>query len=108
MVGIEECSMTEAYRFEFDESMPLQDVEATLLLAGFSVEGIYGRARVRLEMSYDMDEAHRAIVVKTPTEVGVAIAQVFTALVQREFGENAADIRPVRTSAVDVASGKAA
>ncbi len=61
--------MTEGYRFEFDKGIPLQDVEETLLLAGFSVEGIHGRARVRLEMSYDLDREYQSKVLFLYPEV---------------------------------------
>lgn len=47
------------YRFEFNNSVPLEDAEMTLHLATYAIEGLYGEAHVRLEVSYRLDESRR-------------------------------------------------
>ncbi len=74
-------------RFEFDSEVSLADAEMTLHLAMFAVEGVFGRARVRLDAEYVLDEESCGITVDTRTEVGAMIVRVFTGLLLREFGE---------------------
>ena len=77
------------FRFEFEPSVPLTDPEMSLHLALFAVEGVFGRASVRLDAEYQVDEPRHAIVVDGTTEVGSLIVRVFTGLLLREFGEEA-------------------
>ena len=84
-----------AYRFEFDESVELAEAEMTLHLAMIALEGLFGRAAVRLDARYRLDEAAGAIVVDASTSVGAALVRVFTTLLTREFGDEAFDVRQV-------------
>lgn len=93
-----------AFRFEFAHDVPLLEVEQTLHLAQFAAEGMFGGARVRLHSSYRCDQAERAITVDAGSEVGAAVAKVFTGLLLREFGEDAFAVRPVPGD-VPVAAG---
>jgi hypothetical protein len=77
------------YRFQINEPVPLEEAELTLQLSIFAVEGIYGRAGVRLDARYDIDETGRSLTVDASTEVGMALVRVFAALLLREFGDNA-------------------
>ena len=77
------------YRFEFDQSVPLEEAEMTLHLTLFAVEGLFGQARVRLDAGYQVDEQRRTIVVDATTAVGVGVVRVFTALLLHEFGGDA-------------------
>ncbi len=91
------------FRFEFEPRVSLTEVEMSLHLAMYAVEGLYGEARVRLEASYHLDEPQRAITVDGSTEVGAAAVKVFTRLLGREFGEDAFRVRRVEEHA---AAGK--
>ncbi|MEO2034847.1 MAG: hypothetical protein ABGZ35_22430 [Planctomycetaceae bacterium] len=77
------------FRFEFEPSVPLTDPEMSLHLALFAVEGVFGRANVRLDAEYQIDETQHAIVIDGTTEVGALVVRVFTGLLLREFGEDA-------------------
>ena len=81
------------YRFEFEPTVSFIDAEMSLHLAMHAVAGLYGEARVRLEASYQPDEAQSAITVDGGTEVGAALVKVFTQLLTREFGEDAFRVR---------------
>ena len=81
--------MRRVCRFEFGQSVPMEEVEDTLLLAILAAEGVHGQARVRLDAGYHVAEDAHACVVDTSTPVGETVAQVFTGYLIREFGEDA-------------------
>ena len=84
-----------AVRFQFDHNISLNDAEMSLHLAMFAVEGLFGRARVRLDAEYELNEQDHVIDVDGSTEVGAMIARVFTGLLLREFGEDSFRIQRV-------------
>lgn len=100
---VEKAMTTDVFRFEFEPSVQLAEAEMSLHLAMYAVEGLFGEARVRLDASYQLDDARRAITVDGSTEVGAAIVKVFTRLLGREFGEDAFCVRRVSECA---AAGK--
>ena len=83
------------FRFTFSSDVPLDEAEATLQLAIFAVEGLFGTARVRLDFAYHIDTDHRMVVVDGSKEVGAMVVQVFAGLLLREFGEDAFSIERV-------------
>ncbi len=80
-------------RFEFHNGLTVADGEETLLLAVVAAEGLFGRARTRLEFSYTVDGPGNAIEIDTGTEVGVTVIRIFTGLLLREHGEDAFEVR---------------
>lgn len=86
---------TNVYRFEIDHSVPLMEAEASLQLAIFAAEGLFGAARVRMDMAYHLDEPRWAIVADGTTAVGSAVIRMFTALLIREFGESSFQVQRV-------------
>jgi hypothetical protein len=80
--------MSGVFRFVFQEDVSLVDAELSLHLAIFAVEGLFGVARVRLEVSYHVEESRRVIIVDGSNEVGGALVRVFANLLLREFGED--------------------
>jgi hypothetical protein len=105
---VENAVTADVFRFEFEPTVPLTEAEMSLHLAMFAVEGLYGEARVRLDASYHVDEARRAITVAGGTEVGAAVVKVFTRLLSREFGEDAFRVRRAEACAAEAAGGKVA
>lgn len=77
----------EHYRYDFDAKLPFQDVEESLLLAVLATECLHGRTQVRLDAYFCLDPSKRTCVVDAATEVGQAIARIFTGFLIREFGE---------------------
>ncbi|MCC6909086.1 MAG: hypothetical protein IT430_14175 [Phycisphaerales bacterium] len=84
------------FRFSFRAGVDLTEVEATLHLSILAGEGLFGEARVRMEVAYHVDAPHRVILIDGRTAAGDAIVRVFTAFITREFGEDAFEVR--RTS----------
>jgi len=85
----------DVYRYTFDEKISLTEVRDSLFLAVFSAEGIHGRAQVRLDAAFCLDEKKRACVVYGATPAGRTVARVFTELLTREFGEDAFTVERV-------------
>ena len=79
----------ELYRYNFNSNVPLRDVEESLLLAVLATESLHGRSLVRLDASFCLDAGKRSCVVDAATDVGRAIASIFTGFLSREFGEEA-------------------
>ena len=85
----------ELYRYNFNAKVPLQDVEDSLLLAVLATESLHGRALVRLDASFCLDAGKRSCVVDAATDVGLAIARIFTGFLTREFGEEAFQVQRI-------------
>lgn len=83
----------ETYRFTFDESVPFEEAELSLQLAVIAGGGLYGEARVRMELAYDAQESARTIVIARNGEIDSAVVRIFTAFLTREFGDDAFVVR---------------
>ena len=83
------------YRYNFDSKVPIRDIEESLLLAVLAAESLHGRSLVRLDASFYLDSHKRSCVVDAATEVGRAIARIFTGFLTREFGEEAFKVERV-------------
>jgi hypothetical protein len=74
------------YRYQFNEDLPLEDIEAALTLSLLAVESLHGEAQTKLDAAHFLDAPRRACVVDATTEVGQALNRVFTGFLRREFG----------------------
>lgn len=77
------------YRFTFPPEIPFEEAQSSFLVARIAAEGIFGQARLRLDLSYEVDPTARSIVADAENEVGGAIAEIFASLLIREFGADA-------------------
>jgi hypothetical protein len=88
-----EASMMErVFRYTFRTTVPPDEIRTSLHLAALAAEGVYGQAQVRLDAGYAIDEKARTCVVDATTAVGQTVAQIFTGLLTREFGEEAFEV----------------
>lgn len=78
----------EVHRFTFDEAVHLKEAWDTLQLAILAVKGLFGAARTRPGLRYRLEE-HRQSIAIDATEIGEAVAAVFTAFLDSEFEEDA-------------------
>ena len=83
------------YRYRLGEAISLAEVRDSLAMSIFAAEGIHGQAQVRLDAGYVMDEDARVCVVDAGTPVGLTVAQVFTGLLVRQFGDDAFTVERV-------------
>lgn len=77
----------EIYRYDFSHKVPLEDVEASLLLAIFGTESLHGESQVRLDASHFVDTQKKSCVIDSSTPVGRDINRLFVGFLRREFEE---------------------
>lgn len=89
----------ELYRYEFPPEVPVEEVEASLLLALLATESLHGEVQVRLDASHYLDADRRACVIDAGTPVGRDINRLFVGFLRREFGEDAFSVERVDSAA---------
>ena len=90
---------SQAYRYRFRNKAGLLEAEGTLHVAILAAEGLFGEARVRMDAGYVIDSGLRSLVVDASTPVGRTVSDIFTALILRELGEDAFNVRRVEGEA---------
>lgn len=83
------------YRYAFTANAPIEEVEASLLLAVMATESLHGEAQTRLDVAHFLDPAKRACVIDAGTPVGRDLNRLFTGFLAREFGEDAFNVERV-------------
>jgi hypothetical protein len=78
----------EIYRYSFSLHVPVEDIEATLLLALWGAESLHGESQVRLDASHFLDTNRRAAVIDAGTPAGRDVNRLFVGFILREFGED--------------------
>ncbi|MBL8812488.1 MAG: hypothetical protein JNM43_20155 [Planctomycetaceae bacterium] len=82
----------ELYRYEFRSEVPLDEVEASLMLAFLATESLHGESQVRLDASHHLDHERRVCVIDARTRVGRDINRLFVGFLRHEFGEDSFSI----------------
>ncbi len=100
--------MVPFYKYCFDPKLPVKEVEESLLLAVLAVECLHGRSKVRLDASFSLDAKAHTCIVNASTEVGCAIARIFTGFLNNEFGELAFKVERINEGNSEVESPKVA
>jgi hypothetical protein len=88
-----------AYRYRFPTPLPLEEIEASLVLALLAAECLHGEAQVRLDAAHFLDRDRRSCVIDADTAVGRDVNRLFTGFVRREFGEDAFSVDRVDAAA---------
>lgn len=83
------------YRYSFRPDVPLEEVEASLLLAIWGTESLYGESQVRLDASHFLDKDRCACVIDARTAVGRDINRLFVGFLSREFGPESFEVERV-------------
>jgi hypothetical protein len=78
--------LKELYRYNFTSDVPLEEIEASLLLAVLATESLHGESQVRLDAAHYLDPAKRACVIDAGTPVGRDLNRLFVGFIGREFG----------------------
>jgi hypothetical protein len=80
----------QVYRYQFtDVEVPIEEVEASLLLAVMATESLHGESQSRLDIAHFLDPVKRACVIDVGTQVGRDFNRLFIGFLRREFGEDA-------------------
>lgn len=88
----------DGYRYRFASHVPFEDVEASLLLAFWAAESLYGEARVRLECGHALDVTKRTCMIDAGSEVGRDVNKLFLGFLRREFGPGCFRVEPVNAA----------
>lgn len=101
--------MNRLYRYTFGQEVPLDDVEATIVLAILTTESLHGADQVRLDAAHFFDRDKRACVIDADTCVGKDFNRLFLGFVRREFGDDAFRVErvtePTRRDVTSTATG---
>ena len=82
-------------RFRFSGDMEREAVEAQLAQAVLGAECVFGQARVRISVAYVMSDDGGRLAIDVSNEVGEHVAQLFTGLITRQFGEEAFSVERI-------------
>ena len=85
----------ELYRYSFTADVPLEEVEASLLLAVLATESLHGETQTRLDAAHYLDSAKRTLVIDASTDVGHDLNRLFVGFLSREFGPDAFKVERV-------------
>lgn len=83
------------FKYTFDPSVPIEDVEGSLVLAILAAEALHGQSQVRLDAAHAMDLKRRICVIDAGTEVGQDLNRLFVGFLAREFGEDSFHVERV-------------
>ena len=84
------------YRYAFTADVPIEEVEASLLLAVMATESLHGETQTRLDAAHYLDPIKRACVIDAGTPVGRDLNRLFLGFVSREFGEDAFQVERIQ------------
>ena len=94
--------IAEIYRYHFEPTVDVADIEASLLLAVLATESLHGESQVRLDASHYLDPDRRACVIDAGTPVGRDVNRLFVGFLRREFGEDSFHVERFTRVACDV------
>jgi hypothetical protein len=77
------------YRYYFDQDVPVEEIETTLLLAVLAAESLHGESQTRLDAGHAFDAEKRTCVIDGQTSVGRDLNRLFVGFLRLEFGEDA-------------------
>lgn len=83
------------YRYTFNDTVPMDGLEETLLLAIIATEAIHGESQARLDVGHAFDAEKRACVIDADTEAGRDFNRLFVGFVSREFGRGSFQVERV-------------
>ncbi len=88
--------MPDVCRFKFPADLEGELIESQLALAIVATECTLGLPKVRINAAYNISEDKTRVVIDVSTNVGEQIAQIFTGLMIRHFGERGFSVERMR------------
>jgi hypothetical protein len=80
------------YRYAFPAKVPVEEVEASIVLSVFAVESLHGETETRLREAHYFDAKLRKCVVDATTSVGRDFNKIFLGFLMREFGADGFEV----------------
>jgi hypothetical protein len=93
--------MTDIYRYTFSAEVPVEEIEASLLVAVLAAESLHGEAQVRLDASHYFDPEQRACVIDAGTAVGRDLNRLFVGFLRREIRQDAFQVERVESATLE-------
>ncbi|WP_254508568.1 hypothetical protein [Anatilimnocola floriformis] len=84
-----------AFRYDFGNDVPMEEVQASILLAVLGCESLHGETGVHLNATYSLDVAGRTCVVDVSNDVGSDLNRLFAGFVRREFGRGKFSVKRI-------------
>jgi len=94
------------YRYTFADTIPLSEVQDTLILALLAAEAVHGSAQVRLDAEYHLDLTGHACEIAGDTIIGRDLNRLFIGFLQREFGADAFRVERVAAESAQPAASR--
>jgi hypothetical protein len=79
---------TQLFKYTFEASLAMTDVEQAFIMAIFATEAIHGECQTRLSAEHFLDIEKHACVVDASTPVGRSLNKLFTGFLRRGCGED--------------------
>ena len=67
----------DVYKYNFDELIPIDDIESSLLLAILGVESLHGESQAQLDVRHLLDADRRECVIDASTPAGCDLNRLF-------------------------------
>jgi hypothetical protein len=83
------------YRYDFKPDVPMDEVEASIVLALMATESLHGECDVQLASPHFLDAARHACIVDATTALGGDFNRVLLGFLRREFGQGAFRVHAV-------------
>jgi len=90
----------ELYHYVFAPDVPVEEIEASLLLAVLGTESLHGESQVRMDAAHYFEPAKRTCVIDAGTPVGRDFNRLFVGFLRREFGEDSFQVERVSEPAI--------
>lgn len=74
------------FRYDFQPDVPMNEVEASIVLAILATESLHGECNVQLAAPHFLDADHRACIVDATSSVGIDFNRLLLGFLRREFG----------------------
>lgn len=91
-------SVTRLIRYRFNERVPPEDVEASLVLAILTAETIHTPDELRESGGHAFDASTRTLVMAAEEPAALALNQIFQRLLEREFGPETFEVELIDDS----------
>jgi hypothetical protein len=91
--------MSTVLQFQIAGEPDAEAVEDDVTLALYATECVFGKARVRLETAFTVDDDGRSAVVESSGEAGEVAARILAGLLAARFGEAGYTVRRLEPAA---------
>jgi hypothetical protein len=80
------------YRYVFPAEVPVEEIEASIVLSIFAVESLHGETQTRLQVSHYYDTKLRKCVIDATTPAGRDFNKILLGFLMREFGADGFEV----------------